>query len=88
MPPFPLLCTLVSAALAQRPLDTDAIAAIAWERVDWRQLVRLSGTHLLTPALATPLADPGLDTRVSEELRDYLAAMHDAARERNLALRD
>lgn len=88
MPPFPLLCTLVAAALAQRPLDADTIAAIAWDRVDWRRLVRLSGTHLLTPALAAPLADPALDLRVSDELRDYLATMHDAARERNLALRE
>ncbi len=87
VPSFPLLCTLVSAALAQRPLDRDAIADVAWERVDWPRLVRLSGTHLLTPALAAPLADPGLDPHVPGELRDYLAAMHDAALERNLGLR-
>ena len=87
MQTFPLLCTLTAAALAQRPLDQDTIAAVAWDRVDWPRLVRLSGTHLMTPALAGPLGDRGLDPWVPAELRDYLAAMLDAAEQRNLALR-
>ena len=87
MQTFPLLCTLTAAALARRPLDQDTVAAVAWDRVDWPRLVRLSGTHLLTPALAGPLADPGLDPWVPAELRDYLAAIHAAAAQRNLALR-
>lgn len=85
--PFGLLCALVSAGLSGRPLELDLVEAIDWSRVDWRRLVRLSGTHLLTPALAGPLADPSLDGTVPEDLRDYLAALHAAAAERNQTLR-
>ena len=53
----------------------------------WPRLVTLSGVHLLTPALAPALEHEHLRMTVPAELRDYLAAMHEAATLRNDALR-
>ena len=53
----------------------------------WPRLVTLSGVHLLTPALAPALEHEHLRAAVPDELRDYLAAMHEAATQRNDALR-
>lgn len=82
-----MLCALMPTALGQRALDADFIAAVAWDKVDWSRLVRVSGVHLLTPALDVPLADPAMRDRVPPELHLYLDAMRDAATQRNLALR-
>lgn len=83
--PFTLLCALLQVSLRQRAAD--AALARALDGADWPRLVRLSGVHLLTPALAPALADPLLRERVPEELHLYLEAMLAAAGERNLALR-
>lgn len=83
--PFGLLCTLLQVSLRQRAADA-AIARVL-DGTDWPRLVRLSGVHLLTPALAPALADPALRDRVPEDLHLYLQAMLAAAGQRNLALR-
>ena len=87
MRPFELLCALVATGLGRRPVAPDLVAAVASADVPWPRLVTLSGTHLLTPALAPALADRALRDAVPDELRQYLAAMHEAAMLRNQALR-
>ena len=83
--PFALLCALLLVSLRQRAAEPALASSL--EGVDCPRLVRLSGVHLLTPALAPALADPALRNQVPEELRLYLDAMLAAAVERNLALR-
>ena len=57
-PPFALLCALLLVSLRQRAAEPALASSL--EGVDWPRLVRLSGVHLLTPALAPALADPAL----------------------------
>ncbi|MGD9507599.1 MAG: nucleotidyltransferase family protein [Geminicoccaceae bacterium] len=83
--PFTLLCALLQVSLRMRAAD--AVLAGALDGIDWPRLVRLSGVHLLTPALAPALADPALRERVPEDLHLYLRAMLESAAERNLVLR-
>ena len=87
MLPFDFLCALVAAGLGLRPVDPQLVAAAAKSDLAWPRLVTLSGVHLLTPALAPALEHEHLRMTVPAELRDYLAAMHEAATLRNDALR-
>lgn len=84
---FDLLCALVTTGLGLRPVDPPLVAALAAAERVWPRLITLSGVHLLTPALAPALQREGLDAIVPAELGGYLAAMHEAAAQRNAALR-
>ena len=86
MAPFALLCRLLDAWLARQPVAAAAVEALG-SATPWPRLVTLSGVHLLTPALAPALAGADVRPRVPAELLGYLAAMHEAATRRNLALR-
>jgi hypothetical protein len=83
---FDLVCALVSVALPGQAADPRLVAAVAAPDPPWRRLVTLSGIHLLTPALSPALRHDELRQAVPAELEDYLAAMHEAAAQRNDAL--
>lgn len=86
--PFRLLCDIVDARLACRPAaGTPLAATVADSRLPWPRFARLSGVHLLTPALGACLEELGLAGPLPPDLRDYLAAMRAAGEERNRELR-
>ncbi len=88
MPPFNLLCQLIDCWLMELPIPAAVTAAVADPAAPWPRLVTLSGVHLMTPAFAAALAAPLLAAKLPDELRLYLAAMREAATERNERLRD
>lgn len=87
MPPFNLICELIDCWLMELPIPAAVAAAIADPATPWPRLVTLSGVHLMTPAFAAALATPALAAKLPDELRLYLAAMREAATERNQRLR-
>ena len=86
MPPFTLLRRLIDSWLCQRAIDQDLAAAIADPATPWPRLVTLSAVHVMTPAIATALADPLVAATLPDELRAYLAEIRLAAAERNQSL--
>jgi hypothetical protein len=56
-------------------------------RQPWPRLARLSGVHLLTPAVGAALEELGLAGSIPPDLSDYFAAMRSAGEERNGDLR-
>ncbi len=82
---FALLCRILEGAFdpaaARRALP--ALPA----RVDWRALIGLSGTNLVTPLMGLALERCGWAEELEPELRGYFRAMTEAARERNAMLR-
>lgn len=86
MPPFTLLRRLIDGWLSQRPIAPDLAAAVADPATHWPRLVTLSAVHIMTPAMAAALADPVLAATLPDDLRVYLAAIHEAATTRNRLL--
>ncbi len=56
-------------------------------RIDWRAVIGISGTNLVTPLLGHALQTLRLLDTLEEEPRRYFRAMTDAARDRNRILR-
>ncbi len=81
---FRYLCTVLDAALAG---DTMPPSGVDPGLPDWPALIRLSGTHLVTPAFGLALGQLGLLPDLDPELRTYFDAMGEAARARELRLR-
>ena len=86
MPPFTLLRRLIDGWLSRRPISPKLAAAIADPSTPWPRLVTLSAVHIMTPAMAAALADPVLAKTLPDDLRAYLAAIHEAATTRNRRL--
>ncbi len=59
----------------------------ARSRIDWEQIVHAANIHLLTPALWTGLQRHGVSKCLPEDVRDYLAELHELSTARNQALR-
>ena len=85
--PFGTLCDIVDTRLAGRPATPALAAAVANPRQPWPRLARLSGVHLLTPAVGAALEELGLAGSIPPDLSDYFAAMRSAGEERNGDLR-
>ncbi len=84
---FALLCRLLDAALL-RARGEDAGARVEPpRRIDWRAVIGISGTNLVTPLLGHALETLGLLGALEDEPRLYFRAMMDAARDRNRVLR-
>ncbi len=84
---FDLLCTLLDSALLPLEEREGAVRSLLPEAVDWPTLIGLSGTHLVTPLLGLALQRLQLLNALDDEPRGYFAAMIEAARRRNRALR-
>ena len=54
--------------------------------VDWPKVIELASRHYVTPALYWALQEKGLLEALPDDLLEYLSAMHDLNRERNLRL--
>lgn len=54
---------------------------------DWQSVIALANRTLLTPALFSALAHSGEINRLPDDVRDYLAFIHDRNWERNVRLR-
>ena len=86
MPPFTLLRRLIDCWLNQGRVAPDLAQAIADPATPWPRLVTLSAVHIMTPAMAAALADPLLAATLPDDLRAYLAAIHEAATMRSRRL--
>ncbi len=84
---FDLLCRLLDNALLPPEEREGAVRSLFPEAVDWPSLIGLSGTHLVTPLLGLALERLQLSTALDAEVRGYFAAMIEAGRRRNRALR-
>ncbi len=83
---FGLLCRLADALLAGERDVEIRIPALPAD-TDWRRLIGVSGTNLVTPLLGRALERTGLLEELEDDLRIYFRAMMDAARHRNATLR-
>ena len=61
--------------------------AICDARIDWVALIALANRYLIAPALWTALVKTDPSQRVPEDVRSYLALLHDRNADRNAQIR-
>jgi glycosyltransferase involved in cell wall biosynthesis len=61
--------------------------AICDARIDWVALIALANRYLIAPALWTALVKTDASRRVPEDVRSYLALLHDRNADRNAQIR-
>lgn len=83
------LCRVLSpAAPLDDPAAREAVLGVVSAPSNWPAVALLAGSGLVTPALAGALRRKGLFERIPADARQYLQAMQELNRERNVLLRE
>lgn len=68
--------------------DADLVVAIERSEINWPEICRLAGSHLVTPSLAGAMRRKGLFDRLPDEVQDYIGGIQNLNRLRNNILYD